>query len=240
MSHKFKSAFTIIGILLIAMLTMAFARGWMGPLAQTGMDMPTDTMQPQSTSNPDVTAVPTTPTPLDTNQSQSVSNATVTSIFTGYTPYPTANSTYYPSTGGSGMAGSCQGMSGGGGMGSGAMGAVGGVITGTTGMAGMGSMDSGSMEMNGCSMMSGMGMTGAEMSDGNSMAGMNMSDDMWIEGMDRSAAGGYAEENSLSVFSDPWLILGWVLLVMVVIVILVAAGFGIAWIIRRSSQNPSA
>jgi len=66
------------------------------------------------------------------------------------------------------------------------------------------------------------------------MSGMNMSGGYSIMGMDMS---GYVEQDASSVFNDPWLLIGWVLLVLLVLSILVGAVFGIAWIIRRSKQD---
>jgi len=206
MSHKFKLAFSVFTIFLIALMTMATARGWGGPLTQTGMDMPTETMQPQSTPSLAVSQVQETLTPFGINSGQSMPSPTMTSIFTGFTPYPNSTLTYNSSMGGSGMMGSCSGMSGAGGMGSmSSMGSSGtvmsnGVITGTVGMNSMGSM--GSEGMGSCPMMSSSAM-GMNMSGDGSMAGMDMSSNYSILGMDMSGTSGYDEENSASAFSDP-------------------------------------
>ncbi|OGO66323.1 MAG: hypothetical protein A2030_08875 [Chloroflexi bacterium RBG_19FT_COMBO_50_10] len=214
MSRKFKLAFLITVILLVSMFTIAAARGWGSPLAQTGMDMPTETMQPQSTANLATPLMQDTPTPLGKNTQQGMPSPSMTSIFTGFTPYP--NSTYMGGSGmmGGGMMGGYAGMSG--------------VITDTMGMYGMGT---GSMNMGSCSMMSGM-----DMSSGTSMSGMDMSSGYSISGMDMSGMSAYVVDDSSSVFSDPWLLIGWVLLGLLVIAILVAAALGIVWIFRRSRQ----
>ena len=126
--------------------------------------------------------------------------------------------------------GGSSGMSAGGSMGTGGMGMSSGATPSGMGMSGMGSMGTGSMAMS-CSMMSGAGMSG-------SMSGAGMSDDYWLSGMDMDMdeTSGYVESDA-SPFSDPWLLLGWILLVLVVIAILAGAAFGIVWIIRRSGQD---
>ena len=222
MSYKFNRKFAIIGTLLIAMLTMAAARGWEAPLAQ--MDMPTETMQSQSTSDPVLPQVQDTPTPVEINTEQSVPTPSMTSIFTGFTPYPNATSAYYGNMGGSGM------------MGNGLMGSSSGM--GAGGGMGTGGMGSGGMEMGSCSMMGGTSMGSTGMTDGSGMAGMNMGDDMWIEGMNMNTASGPVDYDSSLFSNNPWTLLGWVILGLVVIAILVAAGFGIAWLFRRSKQAP--
>ena len=247
MSRKFKLGFVTSVILLIAIITIAAARGYGDPLTQTGMDMPTETMQPRSTASAATPQMQDTPTPLGNNIEQNAPSPTWTSIFTGFTPYPNSTSTYNSSMGGSGMMGGCSGMSSGGSMGSGGMVSMGtggmgmnnGVITGTMGMNSMGGMGSGGMGTGNCSMMSGSGMSGSGMSSSEmSSSGMSspgMSDGYML-GMDMSGVSGYVEDNSSSVFSDPWLLIGWVLLGLLVIAILVGAGFGIAWIVHRSRQ----
>jgi hypothetical protein len=224
MSYKFNRMFAIIGFLLIAMLTMAAARGWEGPLAQ--MDMPTETMQSQSTSNPVLPQVQDTPTPGEISAEQSAPTPTMTSIFTGFTPYPNATSAYYGNMGGSGM------------MGSGMMGSSSGMSAG--GGMGTGGMGTGGMEMGSCSMMSGTSMNSSGMTGDSGMAGMDMGDDMWIEGMNMNAASGAVDYDSSLFSNNPWTLLGWVILGLVVIAILVAAGFGIAWLFRRSKPAPQA
>ncbi|OGO65631.1 MAG: hypothetical protein A2030_05735 [Chloroflexi bacterium RBG_19FT_COMBO_50_10] len=233
MSYKFKRMFVIMGILITAMLTMASARGWENPLAQ--MDMPTETMQSQSTSNPVLPQLQDTPTPMGMNTEQSAPSPSMTSIFTGFTPYPNSTSTYYDAMGGSGM------------MGSGMMGSSSGMSAGGT--MGTGGMGMSGMEMSGCSMMSGTsmdtsgmmgtsGMAGMNMGDDSGMAGMDMGDDMWIEGMNTNAASSSVENDFSLLSSNPWTLLGWVILGLVVIAILVAAGLGIAWLFRRSKRTP--
>jgi len=192
------------------------------------MDMPTETMPPPSTVSPVTPEIQETPTPEDFGDVQSVASPTWTSIFTGYTPYPDASATYYPYMGSSGMGGGCGGGGMGGGMGSGGMGmgmGSGSTMSGTPmsgmgGMGGMGSM-SGSMDMNNCSMMS----------------GMNMYGDATMLGMDMTGMSGSVASSSTSVFSNPWLLIGWVLLGVLVVAILFGIGFGIAWLIRYSKQT---
>jgi hypothetical protein len=139
----------------------------------------------------------------------------MTSIFTGFTPDPKTTSTYYSSMGGNGM--------------------MGGGMTGTpSGMNTMGSMGTSGMDMSGCPMMSGSSMSSS------GMGTTGMGDDFSMPGMDISEVSGYVEEDSTSILSDPWFLLGWVLLVLVIIAILVGAGLGIAWIVRRSRPtNPT-
>jgi len=238
MSRKYKLAFVITVILLVAVTTIASARGWEGPLYQTGMDMPTATMQPASTQSPATPQPQVTATPRGVDAGSSMPSPSMTSIFTGYTPYPNDTSTNYSSMGGCGMMGGSSGMSAGGSMGTGGMGMSSGATpsgmgmsgVGSMGTSGMGSMGAGSMAMS-CSMMSGAGMSG-------SMSGAGMSDDYWLSGMDMDMdeTSGYVESDA-SPFSDPWLLLGWILLVLVVIAILAGAAFGIVWIIRRSGQD---
>ncbi len=212
-----KITFLTIMVLLAAITTIAAAGSWAGPLAQ--MDMPTETIQPQTTASQPAPQAQDTPTPAGVEQG--MPSATWTSIFTGYTPYP--NSTY-PAMGGGGMMGGCGGM---GAMSSSGMGMSGGNAMGGTPMSGMGSM-SGEMDMSSCPMMSGSG-----------MSGMAMPDDYEIMGMDMTGMSSYVTEDSDSAFSDPWTLIGWVLLGLLVIAVLVAAVLGIVWLIRRSRQVQS-
>ncbi len=232
MSHKSRLIVSIITLLFIAFMTMAVAAGRGGPLKQTGMGMPTDTMQPQPSSTAQATS-----TPVGNSSAQNMPGPTMTSIFTGYTPIP--NSTY---TGGTVMMGSCPGMSGMGCMGTmGGMGSLGtvmgsGLMTGTVGTIGMAAMDAGGMDMSSCAMMGSSGMSKSGMYGDSSMSGMNMSGNSSIMGMDMSGGSSYVEANSISVFSNPWLLLGWIVLGLMVVAILVAAGLGIWWLVRHSNQ----
>jgi len=49
MARKSKLSFITISIVFVAIINIAAAKGWGGSLDQTGMNMPTDTVQPQST-----------------------------------------------------------------------------------------------------------------------------------------------------------------------------------------------
>jgi hypothetical protein len=218
MSRKLKLTLVTILILVTALLTAAAAGGWESPLAQ--MDMPTETMQPPSTVSPVTPEMQETPTPEDLGGVQSAASPTWTSIFTGYTPYPDASGTYYPYMGGTGMGGGCGGGGMSGGMGSGGMGMGSGTTINGTPMSGMGGM-SGSMDMSSCSMMS----------------GMNMSGDATMLGMDMTGMSGSVVSSSTSVFNNPWLLIGWVLLGVLVVAILIGIGLGIAWLIRYSKQT---
>ena len=222
MSHKSKSAISIITLLFIAVMTMAVAAGWQRPLAQTGMDMPTNTMQPglidsTATPIPQGTSVPVVNTP-----GAIAPSPTMTSIFTGFTPPPTAIV-----VGGSLMSGcgsSC-GMGGSGSMGT--------TITGTLGMAGMtgmGSMGAAGMDMSGCMMMSGSGMSGSAMS------GMGTGTDLLMSGMDMDDSSSLVGYESTLDTTNPWMILGWVVLGLVSLAIIFAVVFGVVLIVRHLRQ----
>ena len=222
MSHKMKLTLGTVLLTLTMLFTLA-GRGLEGPLAQ--MDMPTETMQP-----PSATEMQVTPSPENTSGAQGAISPTMTSIFTGFTPYPNATYGYYGPMGGSGTGGGCSGMSGGGGMGMSS-----GYYTDTLTTGGMGSMGSGGMDMGSCPMMSGsMDMTGGSMS-GMNMSGVDMPG-MDMTGYDLSEVNGYVTANSASVFSNPWVLIGWVLLGLLLLAILAGIGFGIAWLVRRSGQ----
>jgi hypothetical protein len=205
--------------LLIAMLTISAAGGWHAPLAQ--MDMPTGSPLPQSTQDLTTPRAQDTPTPAGDNLDMGVSSPNWTSIFTGFTPYP--NATY-------GSYGSGMGSMGG-------MGMSGGYYGTGTPMSGMGSMGSmggmSGMGSGSCSMMGSSGMSMNSTSGDYSMSGMDMS------GMNMTGMNGYVAGNT-SVFSNPWLLIGWVLLGVLVLAILVGIGVGIAWLIRRPRQTPLA
>jgi hypothetical protein len=222
MSYKFKLGTSIFVILLVAILTTAAASGWGGPLLQ--MDMPTDTVQPQATSALATPYGQNTPVPAGSDSQQSLPSPVMTSIFTGYTPYP--NATYMAGTG------MMAGMGGMGSMGSNGMIVGSGVMTGTMGMSGMGSMGMGDMAS--CPMMSGSSMSGS------SMSGMDMGTDLSMIGMDMGEVSGSVEYSSGSVWSNPWLLLGWIVLVLVVLAILTGTAFGIAWLVRRLRPAPPA
>ena len=70
MSHKSKLGLSIFVILLVAILTMAAASGWGGPLMQ--MDMPTDTVQPQATSALATPYGQNTPVPAGSDSQQNL------------------------------------------------------------------------------------------------------------------------------------------------------------------------
>ncbi len=210
MFHKLKLAISIITLLVIAVMTMAVAAGWQRPLSQTGMDMPTDTMQPEpidgtATPIPQGTSVPVVNTPGSIAPSP-----TMTSIFTGFTPPPTAMSV-----------GGTSGMSGSMGMGT--------TITGTIGMAGMtgmGSMGAAGMDMSGCPMMSGSSMSSSAMS------GMGTGTDLLMSGMDMDDSSSMVAYESTMDTTNPWMILGWVVLGLVSLAIILAVVVGVVFFVR--------
>jgi len=228
MSGKYAKIIATLMIVLIALLTLA-ARGLERPLSQ--MDMPTETLKAPSLDATTTPVIQGTPTPEATFDVPAAAGPTMTSIFTGFTPYPNSTSGYYGPMGGSGVTGSCPGMSGGGGMGSGGMGMSSGYITGTMQMGSMGGMGSGGMSTDGCPMMSGsMDMAGMNMSEID-IAAMNMAGS-YMTGL----SGSITSSRSTSILDRPWVLIGWIVLGLLVLAILVAAGFGIAWIIRRSRR----
>jgi hypothetical protein len=88
-------------------------------------------------------------------------------------------------------------------------------------------MGAGGMGTGSCPMMSGMDMTG--------MGGMSGNSTML--GMDMTGMSGYVTQESTSVFNNPWMLIGWVLLGLLVIALLVGIVFGIVWLIRYPKQT---
>ncbi len=231
MTHKSRRIVSIITLLFIAFMTMAAAGGWGGPLRQTGMGMPTETMQPQSTTSLATPRVQGTPTPLGSVPGSISPSPTMTSIFTGFTPYPTVMNAGSSSMGGCGSSCGTGGTTG-----MGAMGTMGTTITGTigtAGMTGMGSMGAVGMEMSGCPMMSGSGMTGS------AMGSMGTGTDLLMSGMDMSGSSMVAYEPEMDT-TNPWMILGWVVLGLVSLAVISVVVFGVVLIIRHLRQTQPA
>jgi hypothetical protein len=215
MVQKFRLFLITVVIMTFASLTISATGGLNKPLAQTGMGMATDTPQPQTPQMQD------TPTPGGNNPAMGLPSPTWTSIFTGYTPYPNMTP----------MAGSA--------MGSGMMGRGMNLSSqDTTGAI------TGSMTSSNCPMMSGMGSMGGmgamDMGGGSSMPGMDMGSNYAIEGMDMYGTSGYVQTSPSDPFSNPWLLIGWVLLAVLIFGILAAIVVAIIWLIRRSKPPQTA
>jgi hypothetical protein len=105
---------------------------------------------------------------------------------------------------------------------------------GTGGMTGMGSMGVAGMDMGGCPMMSGSAMSGS------GMTSMGKSDDLLMSGMDMSETSNQVAYDRELDTTNPWMILGWVVLGLVSLAVIVAVIFGVVWIVRQIRQAPPA
>lgn len=227
MPHKSRLILLITTVFLISMLVMASAAGWKAPLSQTGMDMPTATMEIGSMDSTPTPVPPDTSAPLVNAPGAVAPSPTMTSIFTGFTPYPTGMPGGSSSLGGCGSG--CGGTGGAAGMGG--YGSMGTTITGTVGMAGaagMGSMSSSGMDMSGCPMMS-----------GSEMSSMGASDDLLMSGMDMSGSSLVAYDSGIDP-TNPWIILGWVVLGVVILALIAGAVVGMVLLVRQFRQAPPA
>jgi hypothetical protein len=211
--------------LLLLVSTVAAAQDLGTPTDQTGMDMAT------ATSEPELSPVPSSPEPAALSNESAV--PTQTAIASDqYDPYgvmggqvstcPMLSGTAMPGTSGTSMGGmSGMGMSG---------------MSGTN-MSGMSGMTMGDMTGMGMGGMSGMNMGG--------MAGMNMADMTGMNtgsmaGMNMAGIDGVGMSFSSLWYTNPWWLLGWVILILLAIAILIGALLAVLWIIRRNRPAASA
>lgn len=81
-----------------------------------------------------------------------------------------------------------------------------------------------------CPMMSGSGMSGMNM---NGMSGMPMDQMSGMQGQGMSGMNMPGTNGDMLWYNNPWLVLGWILLTVVVLVALFGLGLGIRWFILR-------
>jgi hypothetical protein len=216
-------SFMIALVFLALVSSLAFARDWSEPLAQSGMGMETATAAPDSMQ----TVSTATPQPAQPAAGEGETPQLVDPL----AQYPQQ---YDPALGPYGMMGG--GITGG-------MTNYGwytNALTNTTGLA-----------MTTCPMMSGMdmtsmGMTGMGMTSA-SMTGMDMSSASMTSMAMPSTTGTGVAENVAEYYqtpwyANPWILIGWVLLALLVLVVLAGVAVGGVILVRRSgpTQTPRA